>query len=199
MAAPLRWEYRLRTFRGDLLPSRVLRPGATMSDEITEGEVEEGAEATKPSDDSITRRDFSTATAASVGAVVAGAGGIGVGFLWPLPPEEPVSVYTCLVREVPVGEVKEVRSPRGERIYLIRTEDSLDPEHIHAIGSTCSHLGCKVFYRPDNEESRRFHCPCHQGFFDQSGEPTAGPPERALDRYEVEVRGELLFLKYSRV
>ncbi len=147
----------------------------------------------------ITRRDFSKQATASVAAVSVGAAGIGVGFLWPRKRAEPTPVYTCLVREVPVGDVKEVRSPRGERIYLLRTEESNDPEHILAIGTTCSHLGCKVYYRADNDDNRRFHCPCHQGFFDQLGNPTGGPPERPLARFEVEVRGDLLFVKYDQV
>jgi len=145
------------------------------------------------------RRDFSKQAAASVGAVAVGAAGLGAGFLWPLEPPPPVPVFTCLVREIPVGQVKEIHSPRGERIYLLRTSEATDADHILAIGSTCSHLGCKVYYQPGAEESRRFHCPCHQGYFDQEGNPTAGPPERPLSRYEVEVRGELLFIRYPTV
>ena len=150
-------------------------------------------------DASIGRRDFSKQAAASVGAVAVCAGGLGIGFLWPRPEPDLIPVYTCLVREIPVGQVKEVRSPRGERIYLLRTEDSTDPANILAIGSTCSHLGCRVRYEPNNDEQQRFYCPCHQGFFDQQGFPTAGPPERPLSRYEVEVRGGLLFIKYRNV
>ena len=145
----------------------------------------------------MTRREM--VASASVGGAVLMAGGVGAGFLWPRRSREKIAVYTCLVDEVPVGDVKEIRSPRGERIYLLRTEETHDPEHILAIGTTCTHLGCRVFYRPERPEETRFHCPCHQGFFDQLGNPTGGPPERALPRYEVEVRGQLLFLKYNQV
>lgn len=179
------------------------------TDEPTEAETEDDAgQAVEPSgepafadpaaDDEIGRRDFTGATAASVGLVALSAGGVGAGFLWPRAEREPQAVYTCLVREVPVGGVKEVRSPRGETIFLTRTQESDDPAHILAISTTCSHLGCKVYFKPNNEGSQRFHCPCHQGYFDEMGNPTGGPPERPLDRYEVEVRGNLLFLKYRR-
>ncbi|RLB55390.1 MAG: hypothetical protein DRJ42_06320 [Deltaproteobacteria bacterium] len=149
-------------------------------------------------DDDMGRRDFVGATAASVGLVGLSAGGVGVGFLWPRTEREPQAVYTCLVREVPVNGVKEVRSPRGETIYLTRTADTDNPADILAISTTCSHLGCKVYFKPNNEGAQRFHCPCHQGYFDEQGNPTGGPPERPLARYEVEVRGNLLFLKYRR-
>ncbi len=166
-----------------------------------EGSDTSAPESVPPADGSaeslMTRREM--VTTASVSAAALMAGGVGAGFLWPRRSREKIPVYTCLVEEVPVGDVKEIHSPRGERIYLLRTEDSSDPEHILAIGTTCTHLGCRVFYRPERPERTRFHCPCHQGFFDQLGNPTGGPPERALPRYEVEVRGQLLFLKYDQV
>lgn len=135
----------------------------------------------------------------AVGAALVASAAMGAGFLWPRRHREWFSVFTCMVDSVPVGDVKEVLSPRGERIYLLRLKDTRSPEHILAIGTTCTHLGCRVFFRPENAKAKRFHCPCHQGFFDQSGNPTAGPPERPLPRYEVEVRGNLLFLKYPQV
>jgi hypothetical protein len=40
-----------------------------------------------------------------------------------------------------------------------------------------------------------FGCPCHGGQYDQEGNRTAGPPVRALDRYEFEIRnGHLVLL-----
>lgn len=175
-------------------PDEVPEPTAASTDVKAEAPTEEtdsseGAE--------MSRREL--VASATVGTVAAVSGGIGAGFLWPRGTREKIPVYTCLVEEVPVGDVKEVRSPRGESIYLTRTEDSMDPAHILAIGTTCTHLGCRVFYRPERPVESRFHCPCHQGFFDQLGNPTGGPPETALPRYEVEVRGQLLFLKYNQV
>ena len=41
-----------------------------------------------------------------------------------------------------------------------------------------------------------FGCPCHGGQYDTEGNPTAGPPVRALDRYEFAIRdGRLMLLK----
>ena len=39
-----------------------------------------------------------------------------------------------------------------------------------------------------------FACPCHGGAYDTEGNRTAGPPVRALDRYEYEVRDGRVFL-----
>src|SRR5262249_11155389 len=40
-----------------------------------------------------------------------------------------------------------------------------------------------------------FGCPCHGGQYDQEGNRTAGPPVRALDRFEYEINhGRLVLL-----
>ena len=44
-----------------------------------------------------------------------------------------------------------------------------------------------------------FGCPCHGGQYDTEGNRTAGPPVRALDRYDFEIKnGRLVLLsQYS--
>lgn len=55
-----------------------------------------------------------------------------------------------------------------------------------AYSQKCTHLGCVVFYEPAETE---LVCPCHEGIFEAStGDPIAGPPERALPAIGVEVR-----------
>jgi Rieske Fe-S protein len=84
------------------------------------------------------------------------------------------------------------------------------------ISNRCAHLGCPV--QPngplfDNKKKVEqikgggqvtiiptipaggFGCPCHGGQYDQEGNRTAGPPVRALDRYDFEIRnGNLVLL-----
>ncbi|WP_028579792.1 ubiquinol-cytochrome c reductase iron-sulfur subunit [Desulfogranum japonicum] len=55
----------------------------------------------------------------------------------------------------------------------------------HAVSRTCTHLGCRVNYLEDKEY---IECPCHQSRFSQSGERLAGPAERNLPIYKVEVQ-----------
>jgi Rieske Fe-S protein len=82
------------------------------------------------------------------------------------------------------------------------------------ISNRCAHLGCPV--QPsgpvfDNKKKTvqaggepvtiiptqpaGFGCPCHGGQYDVEGNRTAGPPVRALDRYEFEIKnGHLVLL-----
>jgi Rieske Fe-S protein len=84
------------------------------------------------------------------------------------------------------------------------------------ISNRCAHLGCPVQPGgPIFEDKKKtvtgskgehvtiipmlpaggFVCPCHGGAYDQEGNRKAGPPVRALDRYDFEVRdGHLVLL-----
>lgn len=65
---------------------------------------------------------------------------------------------------------------------LIRTADGA----YHAYGQKCTHLSCPVYYSRDHE---RLECPCHEGAFNAAtGDVLYGPPPRALDAIEVEMR-----------
>ena len=65
---------------------------------------------------------------------------------------------------------------------LVRTADGA----YHAYGQKCTHLSCPVYYARNHQ---RLECPCHEGAFDAStGNVLYGPPPRALDRIEVEMR-----------
>jgi cytochrome b6-f complex iron-sulfur subunit len=54
-----------------------------------------------------------------------------------------------------------------------------------ALTAVCTHLGCIVKWRPDQEE---FECPCHAGRFSPSGKVLGGPPPAPLVSYPVSVR-----------
>ncbi|HKP46232.1 MAG TPA: Rieske (2Fe-2S) protein [Pyrinomonadaceae bacterium] len=66
---------------------------------------------------------------------------------------------------------------------LVRTADGT----YHAYGQKCTHLSCPVYY---SRQDQRLECPCHEGAFDAAtGDVLYGPPPRALDAIDVEVRG----------
>lgn len=70
----------------------------------------------------------------------------------------------------------------GDSAILVRTSDGT----YHAYGQKCTHLSCPVYYSRDHQ---RLECPCHEGAFDvASGNVLYGPPPRALDAIEIEVR-----------
>jgi nitrite reductase/ring-hydroxylating ferredoxin subunit len=65
---------------------------------------------------------------------------------------------------------------------LIRTADGT----YYAYGQKCTHLSCPVYYSRDHQ---RLECPCHEGAFDAAtGDVLYGPPPRALDAIEIELR-----------
>jgi len=70
----------------------------------------------------------------------------------------------------------------SDSAILIRTADG----QYHAYGQKCTHLSCPVYYA---RQDQRLECPCHEGAFDAAtGNVLYGPPPRALDVIEVEVR-----------
>jgi menaquinol-cytochrome c reductase iron-sulfur subunit len=79
-----------------------------------------------------------------------------------------------------------------------------------ALSNRCAHLGCPVQVNglPLDEQKKTekgvdliptaaaagFGCPCHGGQYDSEGNRTAGPPVRALDRYEFRIKNGRLLL-----
>jgi menaquinol-cytochrome c reductase iron-sulfur subunit len=106
------------------------------------------------------------------------------------------------------------------RTAYIRNNGFLDTKpSFTVISNRCAHLGCPVqpngpiFDRRTVELHTKagpvtlvptlpaggFGCPCHGGQYDQEGNRTAGPPVRALDRYEFYIRNGRFYLgnRYS--
>jgi Rieske Fe-S protein len=106
----------------------------------------------------------------------------------------------------------------SRRTAYIRNNGALDGEpSFTIISNRCAHLGCPVQPNgPVQEDEKKqvdgkagqrvtmtptipaggFGCPCHGGQYDPEGNRTAGPPVRALDRYEYAiVNGRLILGK----
>jgi cytochrome b6-f complex iron-sulfur subunit len=60
-----------------------------------------------------------------------------------------------------------------------------------SMSAVCTHLGCTVQYRP---ESKQVWCACHNGCYDVNGKNVSGPPPRSLDTYDVQVRGQEIYV-----
>lgn len=94
-----------------------------------------------------------------------------------------------------VGELK----PNSGKIFrfgdrpglLIRTADG----EYRAMSATCTHLSCTVQYRDD---LREVWCACHNGMYDLNGRNISGPPPRPLEAFEVQVRGDEIFVRRHR-
>jgi quinol---cytochrome c reductase iron-sulfur subunit, bacillus type len=117
-------------------------------------------------------------------------------------------VITTFLEDPEAGEV-------SRRTAYIRNNGVLDSQPSFTIVSNrCVHLGCpvqpngpvfdnqeKVDRGKNGEEVRRipsqpagFGCPCHGGQYDTEGNRTAGPPVRALDRFDFTIENGRIVL-----
>jgi cytochrome b6-f complex iron-sulfur subunit len=62
---------------------------------------------------------------------------------------------------------------------------------LRAYSLICTHLACTVAWKP---EKREFHCPCHDGIFDALGAARSGPPPSPLERWNVQVKNDKVFI-----
>ncbi|MPZ53849.1 MAG: Rieske 2Fe-2S domain-containing protein [Acidimicrobiia bacterium] len=141
---------------------------------------------TAAGEEGVTRREFTKfLMAASV--AIAGSGGV-------------VSLWTSL-RRVNTGEPRQVVAREqlpvgGSHLFDYPTDKDPaillrpDADTIIGFSQKCTHLGCVVFWEPEEAE---LHCPCHEGIFNLEGEPVAGPPERPLGRIDVELRDDMIW------
>ena len=117
-------------------------------------------------------------------------------------------VVTTFLRDPSEGEI-------SRRTAYIRNNGFTDNvPSFTVLSNRCAHLGCPVqpngpiFDKQKVEQRTKtgdvsliptlpaggFGCPCHGGQYDQEGNRTAGPPVRALDRYEFYIRNGNLAL-----
>jgi menaquinol-cytochrome c reductase iron-sulfur subunit len=60
-----------------------------------------------------------------------------------------------------------------------------------AFGPECTHLGCAYHW---DTSTKDFVCPCHNSIFALDGTVVSGPAPRPLDRYDVKVDGNKLYI-----
>lgn len=75
-----------------------------------------------------------------------------------------------------------------ELSVYVYTENGRD---FTAMSNVCTHLGCRVRWI---DEEGQFFCPCHNAVFDKQGQVVDGPPPRPLDRFEVKVEEDQIFI-----
>ena len=80
-----------------------------------------------------------------------------------------------------------ITDERELSIYVF-TENGRD---YTAMSNICTHLGCRVRWIEDQDQ---FFCPCHNATFDKQGQVVDGPPPRPLDRYEIKVEEDQIFI-----
>ncbi len=62
----------------------------------------------------------------------------------------------------------------GYVVHLVQEENHAKdyPDEVIALSAACTHMGCLVQWQ---DTDRRFHCPCHNGLFEASGEQVNKP------------------------
>ena len=65
-----------------------------------------------------------------------------------------------------------------------------------ALYQKCVHLGCKV---PWCESAQWFECPCHGSKYNRVGEKRDGPAPRGLDRFAVDIAGDVITINTGTV
>ena len=95
------------------------------------------------------------------------------------------------VKKIPLGSSIIFEDLQGKSIILANT-----PDGFKAISTTCTHLGCQVHW----ESSKNvFICPCHNAFFDTNGNTISGPAPKPLERYDVVLNNDNIFVMLKEV
>ena len=107
----------------------------------------------------------------------------------------PPAVVDLGVDEVVAAKSIEMK-PNSGKIFRFGSRPGLlimnNDGTYRALSATCTHLGCTVQYRPD---LREIWCACHNGMYDLNGRNISGPPPRPLEAFEVQVRGDEIFVR----
>jgi len=94
-----------------------------------------------------------------------------------------------------VGELK----PNSGKIFRFGNRPGLlireASGEYRAMSATCTHLSCTVQFR---EDLREVWCACHNGKYNLDGRNISGPPPRPLEAFDVQVRGDEIFVRRRR-
>ena len=71
--------------------------------------------------------------------------------------------------------------------WVVKTAEN----QVVAFTPQCTHLGCAYHW---DERNNEFLCPCHTSTFALDGRVLTGPAPRALDRYQIQVKGTTLLI-----
>ena len=79
------------------------------------------------------------------------------------------------------------KSTQSYGAFVIRQSDG----EVIVFSDVCTHLSCRLGWV---EEKSEFYCPCHAAAFDKNGEVKSGPPPRPMDRYEIRMEEDQLYI-----
>lgn len=142
----------------------------------------------------ITRRDFLSNAAMTVGLVLSLGTAAIYGLKYLVPGKRKLKYVDVLVgntKDLPDGASLEFLDGLGRKAILINNNGKIE-----AFSKICTHLGCEVEWHADK---RIFFCPCHKGYYDANGKNIAGPPPRPLSTYKVKVKNGNIYVYMREV
>ncbi len=95
---------------------------------------------------------------------------------------EPLAVTLRVARQDGYSQVVDRKV-----VYLVRRGNE-----VRAMGSTCTHLGCRTSYDRPNQ---RIICPCHGGVYDLEGKVVSGPPPAPLPSVATRIDGDRVLVQ----
>lgn len=95
------------------------------------------------------------------------------------------------IKSIPSGASFVFKDLKENSIILANTDDGFK-----AISTTCTHLGCQVLWEPTKN---LFVCPCHDAFFDTDGNVVAGPAPKPLEKFEVILDNDNIYVMLKEV
>jgi Rieske Fe-S protein len=97
------------------------------------------------------------------------------------------SIEAATVDELTPGSYKIFRFGRFPGILIHLRDGSY-----RALSARCTHLDCTVQFKHDTEQ---VWCACHNGIYDIEGRNISGPPPKPLERFEVVIKGDKVFVR----
>ncbi len=110
-------------------------------------------------------------------------------FRFILPKKREIKFRKTLIsntKKIPTGQSFVFTDLKGNSIILANTT-----EGFKAISTTCTHLGCQVHW---DQVENSFVCPCHNAYFDTDGNVVSGPAPRPLERFDVKLDNDNIFV-----
>ena len=158
-----------------------------------------------PPTESLTRRNFYVGAIYAIGALIAAALGMPAAAYLLFPPKAQksdewidIGDASRLAPNVPTEMTFRRNRVDGWKVisekstaWVVKSTGG----QVTAFGPQCTHLGCAYHW---DESKDLFLCPCHNSLFTPDGKVKAGPAPRPLDRYDVKVEGNELFIGQLR-
>lgn len=138
-------------------------------------------------DDQVSRRELLRFTVMTSGTLFIATAGLAI-LSYLKPPVRVQRQAIAQVTDIPVGGVHYFNYPEADsQAILLHLSDG----RFVAYSGKCTHLSCAVYY---DEGQKHLACPCHNGVFDPAtGNPIAGPPQRALPKIRLQQDGTMLY------